>query len=135
MRNKVLIAVTIVFAFAMAVYALNQTHSLHIGNADCCKKSEACPMKEKQAASSESSTTVAKTDSDKPSCCDDCPMKDKMADSAKMSRDNCPMKDKMADTDKASHDNCPMKAKKAESSPENCPMRTRHPSRETPETD
>jgi len=135
MKKKVLIAVTIVFALAMAVYALNQTHSFHIGNADCCKKSDACPMKEKPAASSESPTTVAKTDSDKPSCCDDCPMKDKMADSDKMSRDNCPMKGKMADTDKTSRDNCPMKANTADSSPDNCPMKMKQPSKDAPKTD
>jgi hypothetical protein len=112
MNFKSIIAFTVIFAFAMAVYALNQNHSLHFGSADCCAKNNSAAMKVNTAGTD----TVSHRD--------DCPMKAGMSESEKASCcDNCPMKDGAAGADKLSHDNCPMKAEGRSSSPDNCPMK------------
>jgi hypothetical protein len=78
MKKRILLALTavLVLGLAAAVYALNQTHNSHQRTADCCTKSDSCPMKNQRHHT--------QTTAEKASCCDmdDCCCKG----------DACPMK-------------------------------------------
>lgn len=107
MKKKILIALTAVFVLGLAavVFAFNQTNnSGKSTTADCCQKSDSCPMKNGVAKTDDNQ----KSDSccDKADCCckgDACPMK-KQGESASANccasccGDSCPMKDKQAQT-------------------------------------
>ncbi|MCY7376394.1 MAG: hypothetical protein LH472_10540 [Pyrinomonadaceae bacterium] len=118
MRKKFLAMFSIVFvmAFAVAVYAFNQTNSSNKTTASCCAKSDNCPLKDKNAQ-----TAGLKTDGsccDKADCCcksGACPMK---ANGAKTSENgdccdnccggSCPMKEKQTTAAvKAENESCP----------------------------
>jgi hypothetical protein len=78
MKNKILVALTAFFVLglAMAVYAFNQTNTSVSASASCCKKSDACPLKNKNAQTAENHTKSACCDNEN-CCCKTgaCPMK------------------------------------------------------------
>lgn len=95
MKKRVIMALTVLFALglAMAVYALNQTHVSHKQAADCCKKSDSCPMKNKEAKA----VTTDCCDND--DCCckgGSCPMKSEKSEGKDCccKGGSCPMKKK-----------------------------------------
>ena len=68
MKNKIIIALTVLFALCLAatVFAFNQSNVSSKAAMDCCDKPDNCPLKNKAAS-------TAKAD-----CCDkmdDCPLK------------------------------------------------------------
>lgn len=102
MKSKILIALTAIFVLGLsiAVYAFNQTNNSAKASASCCAKSDACPMKGKNAQATGDQTKASCCDKD--NCCckgDSCPMKSS-GDNASASccaccgGDSCPMKDK-----------------------------------------
>ena len=119
MKKKFLAMFSIVFvmAFAVAVFAINQTHNSNAKTVSSCPLSDNCPLKGKNAQ-----TAGVKTDGD--SCCDkadccckngSCPLKAKGANASESCCDNCcggscPMKEKQSaanavqtENEKASH--------------------------------
>jgi len=105
MKKKFLIALTAVFVLglAMAVYAFNQTNTFAKTSASCCAKSDNCPLKNKGAQTAENHSTA--------SCCDkeDCCCKSGA----------CPMKSKgetgaSSCCDSCCGGSCPMKNKEAQ---------------------
>lgn len=105
MKKKFLtmFSIVLVLAFAVAVYAYNQTNVSAEKTTSCCAKKDNCPLKNKQA--------TAETDV-KTSCCDNadcccktgsCPMK---AKSENASSENC--------CDNCCGGSCPMKNKESQ---------------------
>lgn len=102
MKKKFLIALTAVFVLglAMAVYAFNQPNNSGKTTASCCAKSDACPLKNKNAATAENQS--ADSCCDKADCCcksGACPMKAKGEKGAAdccgdCCGGSCPMKNK-----------------------------------------
>jgi len=118
MKKKFLTAFSLVFvlAFAVAVYAFNQTNLSAKAADSCCAKSDSCPLKGKNA-----STDTAKTENsccDNADCCckgDACPMKASGENAADCCGNccggSCPMKEKQATATAAPTENesCPHK--------------------------
>lgn len=107
MKKKILTMFAIVFvmAFAAVVYAFNQPSVSAKAAASCCAKTDACPLKNKNAKA-ENQAKAACCDSE--NCCcktDACPMKTK-GESASASAENC--------CASCCGDSCPMKNKQTE---------------------
>lgn len=111
MKSKSIFALIVVFALAVTVFALDQTHTLHFGNSDCCFKND---------VRNEMKSKVA--DSDVSRMRENCPMKARSSE-AGMNCENCPLKAQNAGSGEMSCDNCPMKANRGDRSPVNCPMK------------
>ena len=108
MKSRFLISLTAMFvlAFAVAVFAFNQTNNAGVNAAaSCCAKSDNCPMKNKIAQTTAENHSTESC-CDKADCCcktGACPMK---ASGEKNSADccgnccggSCPMKNKEAET-------------------------------------
>lgn len=99
MKKKFLIALTAAFVLglAMAVYAFNRPTDAGKTTASCCAKSDACPMKNKNAATAEKQS--ADSCCDKADCCckgGSCPMKARGENggAADCCGGSCPMKNK-----------------------------------------
>jgi len=125
MKKKILIALTAVFVLglAMAAYAFNQTNNPNkTASASCCNKSDACPLKNKNAQTVENHLKASCCDN--ADCCckgDSCPMKAQGENSSACCGDccggSCPMKNQEAqkttaqtnDAVVAGSENCPHK--------------------------
>lgn len=104
MKKKILIALTAVFVLglAMAAYAFNQTNNPNkTASASCCAKSDACPLKNKNAQTAENHSKASCCDN--ADCCckgDSCPMKAQGENSSACCGDccggSCPMKNQEA---------------------------------------
>ena len=118
MKKKFLTILSLVFvlAFAVAVYALNQTNKSVEKTASCCAKSDSCLLKDANAKTSQHKS-VDSCCGNADCCCkgDSCPMKSS-SENASDCCDNCcggscPMKEKQtAATDvQTEKESCPYK--------------------------
>ena len=85
MKSKILIALTTIFVLglSLAVYAFNQTNTTAKTSASCCAKTDACPLKNKNAQAADAQAKASCCDKD--NCCckgDACPMKGKETQAA-----------------------------------------------------
>jgi len=81
MKKRILLAFSaiLILGLTIAVFAYNKTNSTNQATMDCCKKSDSCPMKSKNADVADKQNVSC---CDKDDCCckgggDSCPMKQK----------------------------------------------------------